>query len=148
MIRVKQVWMDHSGRTKFYQIFVLVAPDAGKRITIFHYGPLRGKPRETWMRPVNGGQQAAKAGDHYVTKCHEKEARGYEVSTVTESVVEDHAEWLVTHFGAALADKYHQMLFGAVVGVCLLPTDDADNEILAGKAEAEPEARPEHWGSW
>ena len=145
-LAISNVWMVHESGTKFYQIFSL-RNGSKKTITVTHFGKLKDA---TSRRPVViGGQVVIAESDIYDTKLREKSARGYQSKTSKDyEFVPVPVEWLVEQFGASRASELHKILYGTVLGEYPQPTDDADNEILAGKAEAEPEARPEHWGSW
>jgi hypothetical protein len=162
---IKRLWMEHSGGTKFYQIFGIVATrDAGmagrisREATAFHFAGFRGDMTK-FRLPKNGGQVQIVAGDQLSAKTREKEkhtvAKGH--YSIVETRVDrfDSADafgrQLRTAFGSSDAENILSVLsMDTHIGMGT-PSEDAPDPISPGEdtpVETPTTPRPEAWGSW
>lgn len=144
-------WMEHSGGTKFYQVFKFsrigkssVAPQL---VYLNHWGPMN-MAKGRFSRPVNGGQTQIKVGA-IENPVEAKVKRGYRMIDTATREVKPYDPWFKEAFGSAVADNLHIQLFGSAIGDSPVPSNELDNEeIAAPPSVTVPEERPESWGSW
>ena len=152
MIRVESKWLEHSGGTKFYQVFMLM-PEEGKPVTVCHWGKMTIAAGKRNVRPVLGGETQLHEGAVMASKVNNKIKRGYDQADMVSMNVEDDSEWFVQHFGADLAARIEIAMFHDKVAIehnvmTAAPTPKvAPDTTSIGKTKpAEP--TPEGWGSW
>jgi len=166
---IDRTWMVHSGGTKFYQVFRVMAfasrveGDRENSVTVLHYGgfkadftPLR--------RPVSGGQVRLLQGDSYREKIEEKRKTkkdgNYEIridshtTFQTYPTASDLGRELRLLLGSASAEELLIMLgLSAKHGAWTDKYDEEPPNFIVNNDPIEnptaPAApRPEAWGSW
>lgn len=145
-INVRTVWMEHSGGTKFYQIFEFhpVGVENGKAVTMTHWGSITKLGASEFFRPVNGGETQIKPGLLLNAREIDKRKRGYETENTRISSYSPSSAWFVETFGAAIAHELQVAMNIADIG----PSDDVDTSYMGAKKAPEPTERPAGWGVW
>lgn len=145
-ISVKTVWMEHSGGTKFYQIFEIrpLWVDSVKAVTVTHWGSIAKLGASEFFRPVNGGETQIKAGLGLASREADKHKRGYQTKNTRFDTYAPNSTWFVEHFGAAIAHELQVAMNIADIG----PSDDVDTSYMGAKKAPEPTERPAGWGVW
>lgn len=148
MIEVITDWMEHSGGTKFYQVFEFRPKDGGTPITLIHYGA-RKESTSVFSRPVLGGRTQVKRGPLRRTQLRLKEKGGYQIASTRSLKAEKDDPYWVHNFGATLAHCLMTEMYphGNVETDEPCPSDEVDNSVM-GKAVVAPDVRPAGWGSW
>lgn len=153
-------YMEHSGGTKFYQVFEFRGND--RIATVCHWGKIVGKG--DFPRPVNGGQTQVFSRPERRQKIEEKRKRGYNIQDekciiypCDLTIGEDGTfvkprDWMVDHFGTMTAHE----IFTALMLDKPSPTAEGmpklarETTVLSPKVAIPPviETRPAAWGSW
>jgi hypothetical protein len=141
---VTNTWLEHTGGTKFYQVFQLTPEKGvGKPVTVTHWGKAS-IADEIFMRPVKGGETQVTPGALGASKISAKLKRGYLQSDQKTWLIAQE-EWLTEQFGAELAHTIALEMFGAKGE----PTSEPETKAIPKAKAIEPEApRPEAWGTW
>jgi len=147
-ITVVSSWMEHSGGTKFYQVFRIQDDEmSSKAATVGHYGPMSAAKTGRGSRPLVGGQTIVKRGSNaYQDLINAKTRRGYSASAGQPrhkyETVEKFREYLTMTFSAGDRHAIEEAL-GLHGEREIVPKGPADTSI------SEPEApRPDGWGDW
>lgn len=147
MINVAATWMEHSGGTKFYQVFKFTHTETGKSATMTHWGKLNAA-MSPFSRPVLGGETKLLDGNGtYTAKINAKLKRGYQTIKEKSTAHQDDSEWFVQTLGAELAYKLEVALFGASRSAATGPTDEPHTSSIETTPD-EPDVRPASWGTW
>lgn len=146
-INVRTVWMEHSGGTKFYQIFEfqpLGGVNGTRPVTMTHWGSIAKLGAKEFHRPVNGGETQIKPGLGLNGREADKRKRGYTTENTRFQAHTSDSTWFVEHFGAAGAHELQVAMNIANV----VPSDDVDTSYMGAKKAPEPTERPAGWGAW
>lgn len=168
--KINTVWMDHSGGTKFYQLFRIervydtLGVSSGRaprtrQATVGHYGAYKAMPNNgrTERRPISGGQTVvypgAKYEELYKDKTRERNGGRYvpeKVVKATKSIQgeDDFHTWLRQNLQTLHRDKVLKEL-GMSLDPSAAPIDPDDEPIAEVETiNHDSDDRPEGWGDW
>ena len=157
---IKTTWLEHSGGTKFYQVFAISRHTQGGTmhrkfwdVTVCHYGALKVLPRSGDRRPIASGQSVVYTDARAEDKLKEKVRKGYRIDGEQSSRPlneRDFREWLQVALKTETRDEVLKAL-GMMVDPKASPIaaeDEREDPVYPEETIKTPRVEPEGWGSW
>ena len=144
-VNISVTRMIHSGESKYYTVFAIVADGGSKSITVCHYGAM---PKAGYIpHPKEMGKIIIHMGDVMTTKVWEKDKRGYRRATTDSYHTSMDSLTIDEIFG-----KFAPQIRGHFNTLGYKPDEDEAPSFKVHNTKTvaiqpEPE-RPAGWGSW